>query len=187
VRVFIAAVLPDEMRKQINTLVEEFRSPNQSIKWVREENVHITLNFLGEVADGNIEELAGIIGKALTGMSPFFVEVGGISAFPSPERPRVLWIGVDDPKQGLKKAYSAIYDALEHSALEVHRETKEYTPHITIGRIKGRFDRNIVQILHSYQDRRFGGYQVKETVLFRSILHPEGPRYVPVHTFLLRS
>ncbi len=186
-RVFIAAVLPEEMKKQINTLVQNFRSSNRSIKWVGEDNVHITLNFLGEVAESNIEELTEIIGSALAGMPPFFVKVCGISAFPSSERPRVLWIGVDDPNQGLKKSYSAICDALDHSALEVHREEKEYTPHITIGRIKGQFDRNIVQILHTYQDQKFGGFQVKETILFRSILHREGPRYVPVRTFLFRS
>jgi len=187
VRTFVAAVLPEEMKKQINTLVEKYRPYNQSIKWVKEENIHITLNFLGEVAEANIEELTEIIGSALRGMSSFFVNVGGISAFPSPERPRVLWIGVDDPEQGLKKAYLAICDTLEHSALEVHRENKEYIPHITIGRIKGRLDKNSVRNLYACQDQKYGEFQVKEIVLFRSILHPQGPRYMQIHTFSFHS
>jgi len=186
-RLFIAADLPEEMKLQISTLVDKFRSPIRSVKWVREENIHITLYFLGEVAESDIEELKEIIESAVSGMHPFFTKVGEISAFPSPRRPRVLWVGVNDPQQGLKSAYSAICDALQKSDLEVHREKKDYTPHITIGRVKGRFDRNIERILHTYQNQTFGEVHIKELVLFRSILQREGPRYVPVHIFPLRS
>jgi 2'-5' RNA ligase len=186
-RLFIAADLPGEMKLQISTLVEKFRSRTRSVKWVREENVHITLYFLGEVAESDIEELIGIIESAISGMSQFFTKVGEISAFPSPTRPRVLWVGVDDPQKGLTNAYSAICDTLHNSDLEMHREKKDYTPHITIGRVKGRFDRNIEHILHTYQNQMFGEVHIKELVLFRSILQREGPRYVQVRIFPFHS
>ena len=97
------------------------------------ENLHVTLKFLGNVADERIEEIAAAVGDATAGMVDFAVRLGPPGVFPSARRARVLWIGLEDPAGGLAALAGSVEESL--TPLGFPAEGRAFTAHLTIGRV----------------------------------------------------
>ena len=182
-RTFLAVDIEDAVKEKINIQIEEFRSRERNIRWVKPHNIHITLYFFGEVHDSDFDGLEYAIQNSLKDILPFRVKICGFSAFPTLNRPRVLWIGVENPSQELKNIYKGINRELSQTTVNVNRDTKGYTPHITVGRVKRMIDRKIISDMQEITDVVFGTFQIKEVVLYQSILMREGPQYKPFKYF----
>lgn len=179
-RLFLACDLEARVKDSIQAFIDKFRKWDGAVRWVRAENIHITLYFFGEVKENDSLPLQQLITKALMAVHPFPVRILGISGFPSLSRPRVLWVGVENPTNELREMYTMVDRHLLESGIGIQSDSKGYTPHVTIARIKGPFNKKLVENLEDYQEHEFGSYQINNAVLYQSILKRDGPQYVPV-------
>ena len=177
-RLFLAVDLPAELRSRLEGLQRELRSLLPQARWVRPEGIHLTLKFLGEVAPERVEELCRCVAEALPRLAPWEVEARGLGAFPSLQRPRVVWVGVEDPSGRLFELQRRLERGLVPLGFPLERG---FVPHLTLARVKGS-----ARALPPRADG-FGRLRVEEVVLFRSELRPEGARYSRLRAFPLRS
>lgn len=175
VRSFIAIDVenPDVVRR-VEELQREVLRLGLDIKLVEKENLHITLRFLGEIPQSRINDVA----KALANikMNKFQIKLRGVGVFPDLARPRVLWVGVSDGVEELKKLATAVREAVDRFA--ENREDREFVAHLTVGRIKS--SRNIERLrefVARYANVDFGVIVVDKIKLKKSVLTPRGPIY----------
>lgn len=132
VRLFVAVNLPAAVRNEAYQAAAPLRDSRLPVRWVKADNLHVTLKFLGEVAP----EQSGRIGSALVagvrGVRAFSVAIGGIGAFPSMEHPRVVWIGVEK-HPALELLANDVENAL--APFGFGSELRPFHPHITLGRV----------------------------------------------------
>ncbi|MFN3267963.1 MAG: RNA 2',3'-cyclic phosphodiesterase [Zestosphaera sp.] len=159
-------------------------SRGKGIKGVEDENIHLTLRFIGEVHENYIPQISECVARA-SEFTKFQMRIEGVGAFPSVSRPRVLWVGITEGFDKLSSMRSRLEECLRRFA-EPDRE--EFVPHITVGRVKGSYDpaclRNVVSM---YENTIFGFTQVSKVKLKRSILRPEGPVYMDVTVIDLKD
>jgi 2'-5' RNA ligase len=133
VRLFVAVNLPDEERRRAWAAAAPLRAAHLPVRWLGEQALHLTLRFLGEVG----EERVGPIGEALVGAAraarPFTVTLGGIGAFPSVAKPRVVWVGIEH-HPALELLANDVELAL--MGLSFEPELRPFNPHVTLGRVE---------------------------------------------------
>jgi 2'-5' RNA ligase len=133
-RLFVAVNLPDAVRAGVVAAVAPLvESAPRAVAWVREPSLHLTLRFLGERPAALVDRLAEELAAAAATLPVFALTVGGLGAFPSLRRPRVLWIGVE-ANVALAVLYQKVDDVC--AALAVEREARPFHPHVTIGRVR---------------------------------------------------
>src|SRR3954452_20741885 len=134
-RLFIAADLPEEARAAVAAEQERIRSALAgaagALKWVKPEHSHLTLVFLGEVADARVAEVVEAIGSEVA-LDPFGVTLEGVGAFPPRGAPRVLWIGIGDGESAVVELQREI--AARAAALGLAVEDRPFHPHLTLAR-----------------------------------------------------
>ena len=152
---------------------------NLRVKPVEEENLHLTLRFIGEVEEGTVSRIADALRTVR--YHPFTASLRGLGAFPSPSNPRVLWIGVEEGEDDLRKLRDGVERALRGI---VPREDEGFAAHLTIARVKGR-SHGTMDVLKEYGDYDFGRLNVAEFKLKRSILSRTGPVYTDIEVYPL--
>lgn len=180
-RTFIAIELDEAMREALAAVQKELRAavPPDSVRWVRPESIHLTLKFLGDTPVGRLEEIKGALAAAAAEVFPFSFTVEGLGCFPNPRRPRVLWVGVEEPTGALE----ALWQAVEaHVApLGWPTEKRTFQPHLTLGRVQRRVtsaDRRVLGELVEKSDvGRLGSVAVRAVSFIRSDLKPTGAVY----------
>ncbi|MCD6098106.1 RNA 2',3'-cyclic phosphodiesterase [bacterium] len=177
VRAFIAIQLPASIRER---LIREVQAPLKQlpdkITFVKEENIHLTLRFLGEVPKEKLNELIRILDETEFGIPPFELTVKGIGFFGSRRSPRVIWVGTETKEE--LNALSQKIDQLVRS-VGLPKRDHFFSPHLTLGRVRHTRDgEKIANILekHDFSDR----FTVDRFVVFKSQLTCEGP----IHTAL---
>lgn len=179
-RLFVALELSQEVRETITALVRELKPLDESWKWTRAENLHITLKFLGEIPTEQVERIIAVLRQV-----PFDqtlpLKFQGLGFFPNERRPRVLWIGIDAP-EGLPALAKSIEAALE--SVGVPREERAFTPHLTLARSKeGRVSPKLRHGLARYASRDFGTATASDFHLIRSELKSAGAEYTTLAWF----
>lgn len=135
VRTFIAIGLPAQVREALGRCLERLGAARiPYVKWVDPQGVHLTLKFLGNVEEVRLPRLAEALGRAVAGISPFRLRTGALGGFPSPRRPRVLWVGLEGDLETLQALYQAVEEAL--APLGFPREGRPFTAHLTLGRVR---------------------------------------------------
>lgn len=178
IRSFVALELTDEVREQLAVLLQRLQRTSAAVKWVEPENLHLTLKFLGEVPEEQIELVGETLKAVAQATEPFSFTVKGVGGFPDLRRPRVLWVGVE-ALQALIKLQQLVEKAMEQ--LGFPPEYRVYHPHITIGRVKTVTGiEKVREILREYADVKFGEVLASHLTLFRSDLSREGPTYTPL-------
>jgi 2'-5' RNA ligase len=172
VRAFVAVVPPPSSLAPLVAAVERLRAPGAS--WVPPERLHVTLVFLGEVADPM--PYGASLAEAVRDVEPFALRVEGGGAFPRPARPRVLWAGVDGDVEALRRLARLARRAAREHRIDVERTP--FVPHVTVARVRDRaYDGTpAVAALDAV-----GGdeWTVGDVVLMRSVLGPR-PSYEPL-------
>lgn len=173
-RLFIAIELPEWLRERIVRIQDSLRGFRCSIAWVKEENLHITLKFLGDVEEERLESISKTIRRVALSSSPFKLKVKRVGCFPTLRGPRVVWVGVED-SDSLISLKEGIEMALEEIGFE--REKRPFHPHITFGRIKKIPEEGWIKKLLSFGGVEMGTFEVCSISLFRSLLKPRGAVY----------
>ena len=152
-------------------------SKGKGIKPVEDENVHLTLRFIGEVPENLLPEISECV-KLASSFPSFTMKILGLGAFPSPSRPRVIWVGVDEGAKKLKELRKQLETCLSRYSKP---DRNRFVPHITIARVKGKYDLSCLrEILTAYEKHVFGVSSVTQVKLKKSVLRPEGPIYSDV-------
>jgi 2'-5' RNA ligase len=182
-RTFIAVDLGKPIRDRIVALQEELARAGTEVKWVEPENLHVTMLFLGEVDERELPAVCRVVADCTQQHQPFPMSVETAGCFPTPRRPRVLWVGVGEGTQPL----CALHDALEPPLMDLgcyRREERKYTPHITLGRVKsdshrssGRPTDKLAAALAKQAGWKGGEITVRELLVMGSELTPKGPVY----------
>ena len=151
-----------------------------SIRWIKKENIHLTLKFLGEVPDEAMQSIGDALKAACSAHTPFDARLGGLGAFPSPRRARVIWAGVDQGSPEISALAASVESALE--PIGFRREGRAFVPHATLGRTKGR---PAAIDLPETSIPEAPVFRVAGAELTKSTLTPEGSRYETLETFSL--
>jgi 2'-5' RNA ligase len=180
-RVFVAINPSAEMRARLAEASRRLREGGYPVRWVPPDNVHVTLKFLGEIADGRVEEVCSAADAAVGEAAAFELAVGGFGAFPTLRRPRVLWTGIGRSEK-LEMLHARAEDGL--AELGYPREDRAFRPHLTIGRAQKHARPNefngldeLVEKLE-YDDV----FQVRSVDVMRSRLMPSGALYDVIHS-----
>lgn len=175
-RVFIAVELVQDLRRQLALLQESLKECQADVKWVEEENLHLTLHFLGEIEQGEILRVRAAMQKAGQEMSPFALSLAGTGLFPGPARPRVVWAGLSKGIELLTQLRRYLGEYLEE--IGINLDQKPFSPHITLGRVRSPVNADrLVAKLRAYAKEPLGSQKVKGLSLFESRLARQGPQY----------
>jgi len=184
VRLFVALHISQEIRDAITDLVGEIRPLDESWKWTRTENLHVTLKFLGEISPEKLQVVKETLG-GVPAEFPFLLRFVSLGFFPNGRRPRVLWVGVDAPP-GLTKIVHAIEESLAN--IGIPREERECSPHLTLARSKeGRILPSLSEAIAKREKSGFGEMTATSFQLIESKLKSTGAEYTTLESFPDRS
>ena len=175
IRSFVSIDLDDEkVLSQVESITSSLSSLGGDLKPVERENIHLTLKFLGNVSAAKLDEIKSALVQVT--FPPFSLEIKGAGAFPNLKRMNVVWVGVGE-------GWSQIVLIFEQTEKLLHqlgfsRETRPFSPHITIARVKsGRKRDEIAAFLGHLTDESFGTLNVESVRLKQSVLSSSGPKY----------
>lgn len=172
-RLFIAIDLDHEVRLALKELIGELRPAAQNARWVAPENMHMTVKFLGDTDPDMVPDIAAALGKASVSVPPFDFDLQGVGAFSSPEKARVVWIGVARGADRIGVMHRSIDAALAELGLPA--DERSFRPHLTIARL--RMSTDLTGLIETVQQKGFGTVKVEEVILYESELMPQGPVY----------
>jgi RNA 2',3'-cyclic 3'-phosphodiesterase len=179
-RLFLAINLRHEIKEELVDVLSTLKEFELDANFVQEEQVHITLLFLGEKSDPDKNRIQSALRKIH--FQKFNLTVRGAGFFPNEHNPKVFWIGVQSPNQELVKLQGEICNALKVDS------EKEFTGHITLARIRG--NRNMDELMELKQElvhKVFGEFEVRRFDLVKSELTTKGPLYTILERFVLEG
>jgi 2'-5' RNA ligase len=175
IRTFIAVELGPSVIKRAGNLIDKLRVTSAVVNWVRPQQMHLTLKFLGDVPDTDTPDICRVVQQAVSEIEPFEIICRGAGAFPDTHRPKTLWIGIREGAEELKALQTKIDDALK-SELGYGREPRGFHPHLTIGRVKSD-GHKLTSLLQEQDDFDADLAVIDEVVTFASFLDRKGPTH----------
>jgi 2'-5' RNA ligase len=190
IRSFIAIEIEnEETLKKIIKLKHDLENLGLDGKFVEDENIHLTIRFLGEVAISTIEQIKEVLNYVTSVIKPFEIRIAGLGAFPNTHRPRVIWVGIIsgfEKLAGIRRIIDS--EIVKRGLKDVQRDRHEFSPHITIARLKSykNLERLKQQFL-KYENYEFGVTEVTQIKLKKSTLTPSGPIYSDIYIARLQK
>ncbi len=187
IRSFMAFELAPEIREQIRTISTELQKTRIPVRWVKVDNIHLTIIFLGSVDEDKIDDIKEKVNSAVKRFPIFKIRINGVGVFPNWRRPRVIWVGLNGEIERLSKFRDELQAELK--VLGLKEEKRPYRPHLTIGRFKGpsNKDEELKWIIDRYHDISSDLQYLDELILFKSDLKPDGPIYTKMAAWPLRA
>ena len=181
-RVFFAFDLPKSIKADLDNLIDELRSRDHGnrVRWVRVENLHVTLHFIGNVSPDSVPRLLHAVSQELVRERPIATRLTALHLFPSEKRPRVIAMGLESD-ESLMRLAEAVKRGV--SAVGLPSDKRPFKAHLTLGRIRG-------NLFPSINDLTFEGnakIKVREVLLYQSELYPDGPLYTERGKIILGS
>ena len=176
-RLFVAALLPEDVKKRIGEYIETIRPHFEGVRWEKAEKLHLTLKFLGSVEDTKAPGIGSIIGNLSQLYAPFETALTSAGGFPDLKHARVLYVGLSG-NPGLSSLKTNIEETLEPLGFE--KEKRPFTPHVTIGRVKNR-----MRVRESFPEPELYEFRIDEVGLIKSDTRREGSVYTPLYIFRL--
>ena len=184
-RTFVAIEIPDTLTRELAALINALQSKidRRAVRWVRPEAVHLTLKFLGEVAQESVPGICSAMTQVAAQSASFAFDVKGLGCFPGVRRPRVIWLGVHESSGKLLRLQRELERQLGMLGFEAER--RRYHPHLTMGRVKRDSGRSAMdqlsEVLTQENIGSLGTVEVKGASLMRSELRPAGAVYTRLH------
>ncbi|MFA6130049.1 MAG: RNA 2',3'-cyclic phosphodiesterase [Candidatus Omnitrophota bacterium] len=186
-RAFIAIELSAGVKDSISRIQEKLKTEPLKINWVKPQNLHLTLKFLGDISPEQLSRIKQII-SGITKTPGFRIKLNTLGVFPDMAAARIIWIGDNQPTLELKQLAEQLEIKLEISGIA--RQPKPFSAHITIGRIKSRLLLSDLQKVIDKIKRDMEGtnweFDCSKVTLFESTLGPGGPAYTMLDQFNLK-
>lgn len=177
IRSFLAFDLPEGMRDTVSRISSELRPLLPRARWIRTDNIHLTVVFLGQIPESSIEGITGVAKSTCDRYGAFDIALKGVGVFSGVRNPRVLWFGL----QADLERMSHFRDALQRKLrpFGVPEEKRPFRPHLTLCRFKKgtRGGAPLAKILDAYKDFSGPFYRLRRFFLFKSDLTPTGSIY----------
>ena len=194
-RIFIALDIDPGIREKIRDFMGQVRTNAPAVRWVAEESLHVTLKFIGERPESDLNRIEGALGSVEA--KQFQLSFRGTGFFPTPKAARVFWIGIEAQPE-LAILAKTIDESL--ASLGISKEVRAFSPHLTLARAKGgsgdpgwrKGDKpnhqfaNLQAYLEKQQPPEFGTMTAREFFLYQSQLSNKGARYTKIARFELR-
>jgi 2'-5' RNA ligase len=176
IRAFIAVEAADEMVARLTAVQDALRGAEADVGWTAPAGLHLTLKFLGDVAESRIPGLTEALAAVAGRQAPFTIRVAGVGVFPNPRHPRIIWAGVTDGADALRALASDVEAAM--TAAGVPPEERPFRAHLTLGRVRAPHGlQRLMPLLDRYAAEDFGAQPVASVTFMRSELSPHGARY----------
>ncbi len=180
-RIFIAVKI--EPGATLSSMVSTFKSAlkEEKIKWTDPENFHITLAFLGNTEEEKIKSIRDMLKRICDIFVEFDLVIKGAGLFKNIHDPRILWTGVE-PSEKLNILFESVKAGLRDSGIRM--EEKNFSPHLTLGRIKSVKDIDALKsLINRYNNAEIQRQKILEILLYESLLFDSGPVYRPIERF----
>jgi RNA 2',3'-cyclic 3'-phosphodiesterase len=189
IRTFIAVELSEEVKRTLSLLQDKLKSGSHApVRWTDPGGTHLTLQFLGYIDSGLTGRITSAMADAASGIHPFHLSVGGMGVFPDPRRVRVIWVGLTGDLEIITSLQKRIESAMK--PLGFTPESRAFTPHLTLGRVRDEAGQEERQGLGQLVTRTTveieNRLEVNSVHLFRSQLRPQGPLYTIVGSVRLK-
>lgn len=186
-RTFVAVDIDAAVETQVSRLIKRLQNTSAKVKWVDPQHLHYTLKFLGEIHLRDVPAICRAIEKAVRPLESFRAVAAGAGAFPDPERPRTVWLGITDGQEEFVTLHDTVEDALDK--LGFRREHRRFRPHLTLGRVRQSPTgiEELGQLVQQHRDFIAGELYVGEVKIFSSVLTKDGPHYTPLGSAELRG
>jgi len=184
VRTFVALVIPKPWIDYLARVEQDLAGKMSGLSWVKPDNMHITVRFLGDLGDSGVRRAADSVRRGAQSHHAFPARLGAPGAFPSLDRPRILWAGLSEGADVAIALAKSINLGLKHDGFGP--PDKPFRPHITLARVRERS-----QGVEAF--RRYApplppeGAVLDRIVVMKSDLHPAGARYTPLEEIRLRT
>lgn len=175
-RAFIAVELPQEVRAELAKLQGQLARAQADVKWTEEDNLHVTMRFLGEITEEQRQAIEQLLGTITGRMTPIRMSLAQLGAFPSVSSPRVIWVGMGQGHEELSRIAIELEEGL--SVLRVPKEERKFLAHVTLGRVRS--PRNRAQLAQAIQELIWHPPEpcwATHLTLFQSTLTSSGPIY----------
>ena len=186
IRTFIAIELPERTVERLAAIQEELKQSRARVRWVKPGSIHLTLKFLGNVHPEQVDDIAATAARVVRDEQPLTLCAGGLGAFPSQRKPRVIWVGLQGQVERLGRIQARLEKALQPLGFAPGK--RPFRPHLTLGRIKDRRGlQNLVDALASLDVPEFNSFDADEIILYKSDLRPTGAIYTKLHRMPLAA
>jgi len=186
VRLFLAINFPAEVRREIAAATATLRGVAPELSWAREEQLHLTLKFLGEQPASRVDEIEAAVARVAANHRELLMTVGGLGAFPNFRRARIVWMGVEHEPR-LELLHHDVELACERLGFEL--EGRAFRPHLTLARVKHALpEERLRELSRAAKQVDYGtDFIVRSIDLMRSDLSPSGSTYTTLASIALRS
>ena len=179
-RLFVALEIPFAVRENLAALLESLRAVSSQTRWVRPENLHVTLKFMGEVPETKLAATRSVL-AGVRSDQPVTVDFRGLGFFPNEKRPRVFWAGIE-ASPNLKTLAADIESVVEK--LGIPREQRPFSPHLTLARFEPPgLPEKLRSAIQENAAREFGSLRTNQYHLIESKLKPSGAEYTTLESF----
>jgi 2'-5' RNA ligase len=190
VRLFIAIEFPEPLRRNTQafarSVAKEIPDPQRQLRWVGENQLHLTLKFLGETPEEKLQPLAAALEEVAERFAPFSLGLGGLGSFGSRDHLRVIWLGMKEGSETAGKLAESVESACQE--LGFAPENRHFHPHITLARCKAGNCRTDLGALPAHVvETPLGSFIADHLALIKSTLTPDGPRYEILKRFPLKA
>jgi len=175
-RAFIAFKLPVHVTSLLHSVQQELMNYGFKVRWVRPENIHLTIKFLGDIHQTDLDRISEALIESATSYSSFSFSAKGIGIFPGLNRPQVIWVGLSGEIERITRFQRQLDQSL--SVIGFPKENRPFQGHLTLGRFKGKTHTGkLVDALNVYADFKSDPITVDRVILFKSDLKPTGAVY----------
>ena len=186
IRSFIAIDLPEETRRALAEIQEQLKRSRAGVRWLKPASIHLTLKFLGNILPAQVDDIAAAAAQLLRGEPTITLCAAGLGCFPSPRKPRVIWVGLRGEVERMVNIQAGLERVLE--PLGFVREKRSFQPHLTIGRVKDhRRLQALIDAMATLDMEPFNSFDADEIILYKSDLRPTGAIYTKLHRMPLAA
>ncbi len=174
-RTFIGIFPPAEIQRTIAGIQSTFKVDNSLVRWESQNKFHITIKFLGDIAEKKLGQLKALLDAAAESISPFNITLLSVGFFPSMHSPKIVWIGSPSHEHPvLGQCFGAVEEACAEAGFK--KDERAFHPHITLGRVKGKISGNLIKTIENttFEPLKF---PCTELLVMKSDLSPSGSTY----------
>ena len=184
-RTFIAIEVPEDVRSEAGRLQKQLATTGGMVSWVKPQNLHLTVKFLGSVDASRLQIVLPLIRTAVSASHSFDVQFERLGCFPNDRQPRVVWLGLTE----LPTAFTGLFCSIEEqlAAAGFPKETRAFKPHLTLARIRP--SQHINSLMSALKAVTFHSksFRVQEVIVMKSQLTRSGAIYTPLEKLRLQS
>jgi len=173
-RTFVALLIPESWTEYLRAVARDLAAGTSGMSWVKPENVHITVRFLGDLGDDGVRRVRESVRRSAAPFQAPVARLGKLGAFPRPERPRVIWVGLAEGDEGVNALAAAVERGLRDDGFG--RSDKPFRAHLTLARVRDGAS-GVGQVLGAKLLESPPAEPLPRLSVMKSELHPSGARY----------